>query len=234
MSLLYKGKILAKNVLDTVAALYENDEHSRSMAGRKDFVSVGENKHKQRRLILCKLKELFQSFKAQHPGIHNGYSKFCSLRPKRCILPGASGTHSVCVCTYHQNTKLLVEALGSTSTYKDLLGKLVCSTENKDCVLGRFDNCPPQDLLRIHLLEFFGDYDDNHQLIFTQWNNTDRATLSTMVPDVPSVIDRLIDLLERCSSYYFLLVTTPRWFVYVSLLSYFTCRGHGARDICCL
>ena len=37
---LYKGKIMAKYVLDIVAAFYENDKHSSSMARRNDFVSI--------------------------------------------------------------------------------------------------------------------------------------------------------------------------------------------------
>jgi hypothetical protein len=31
-----------------------------------------------------------------------GFSKFCELRPKHCILAGASGTHSVFVHTIYQ------------------------------------------------------------------------------------------------------------------------------------
>ena len=40
------------------------------------------------------------------------------LRPKHCILAGTSGTHSVCVCTIHQNVKLIV--LGAR------LNELIC------------------------------------------------------------------------------------------------------------
>ena len=37
-----------------------------------------------------------------------GFSKFAELRPKHCILAGASDMHSVCVCTIHQNVKLML------------------------------------------------------------------------------------------------------------------------------
>ncbi len=36
-----------------------------------------------------------------------GSSKFAELRPPHCVLAGASGTHSMCVCTIHQNMKLM-------------------------------------------------------------------------------------------------------------------------------
>ena len=39
------------------------------------------------------------------------FSKFCKLRPKWCVLLVASGTHCVCVCTYHQNMKLILDTL---------------------------------------------------------------------------------------------------------------------------
>ena len=78
-------------------------------------------------------------------------------------------------------------------------------------MLGRFDNCPLQDLLRNHLLEFFGDYDEDHQIIFTQWSNTDRATLLPMVSDAPSFVNRLIDSLEELRPYSFISKAQSRY-----------------------
>ena len=73
------------------------------MPGKKDYVSIERNKHEQKRLILCNLKELYSLFKGEYPDIKLSFSKFCGLRPKWCILVRAPGSHSVCVCTYHQN-----------------------------------------------------------------------------------------------------------------------------------
>ena len=58
--------------------------------------------------MLGKLKELYQEFKVKHPTDKIGFSKFADLQPKHCILAGASGTHTVCVCTIHQNVKLMM------------------------------------------------------------------------------------------------------------------------------
>ena len=82
------------------------------MPGKKDFISIGMNIHKQKRLLLANLKELYSIFKSKHPLLEIGFSKFCSLRPKWCVLPGSSGTHSVCACTHHQNMKLILTPLG--------------------------------------------------------------------------------------------------------------------------
>ena len=40
-----------------------------------------------------------------------GFSKFCTVHPKWYVIAGSSGTHLLCVCTTHQNTILLVDAL---------------------------------------------------------------------------------------------------------------------------
>ena len=76
------------------------------MPGKKDFVSVkkeGKRQHIQKRLVLSNLREVYREFKESYPDRKIGFSKFAELRPKHCVLAGASGTHSVCVCTIHQN-----------------------------------------------------------------------------------------------------------------------------------
>ena len=47
------GKTLSITVTDAVHDFFENDEHTRLMPGRKDFVSIKRNVHKQRHLLLC-------------------------------------------------------------------------------------------------------------------------------------------------------------------------------------
>ena len=94
------------------------------MSGMKDFVSVKmEEKriHIQKRLILCNLREAYKSFKTKHTEVQVGFSKFAELRPKECVLVGASGTHAVCVRTVHQNVKLMwIGAKLSRMTLEDI------------------------------------------------------------------------------------------------------------------
>ena len=51
-------------------------------------------------------KRAVSTHKEKYPHERVGSSKFAELCPKHCILAGASGAHSVCVCTIHQNVKL--------------------------------------------------------------------------------------------------------------------------------
>lgn len=108
------GNFLPKEVEESVKHFYEDDEYSRLLPGSKDYVSVARNIYKQKRLILCNLRELYQAYKEKFPHHKIGLSKFCELRPKWCITVSSAGTHSVCVCTIHQNTKLMVDAFCNT------------------------------------------------------------------------------------------------------------------------
>ena len=48
----------------------------------------------------------------------------------------------MCVCSIHQNAILLVDAIDWDYTYKDLIQKVVCNPENKDCRMHRCASCP--------------------------------------------------------------------------------------------
>ena len=84
------------------------------MPEKKDYVSVSKGVHKKNFTIcksLCKLKKLYTAFKQKHPNVNIGFSKFCALRPKCCVFDGPKMTHSVCVCSAHQNIALLVDEM---------------------------------------------------------------------------------------------------------------------------
>ena len=105
--------------------------------------------HRQKRLILCYLKDAYEQFKAQHPGVQLCFSTFAMLRPKECVLAGASGTHTVCVCTLHQNTKLMfigskIATLsdGAFLHYRHCLAAIQCNPPSINCYLSKCKQCP--------------------------------------------------------------------------------------------
>ena len=113
-----KGKSTATETIHKVLEFYQNNENSRILPGIKDRVSIKKNVYQQKRLILCTLKELYLAYKENYPENTIGFSKFCSLRPKWCVSAGKAGTHSVCVCTIHQNVILLLHAAKIEESYK--------------------------------------------------------------------------------------------------------------------
>ena len=173
----------------------------------KDFVPVridGEKVHKQKRLILCNLDEVYQAFKAKHP-CKIGFSKFCELRPKWCIMVGARGTHSVCVCTQHQNVKLMSACLGHKVTYHTLIQKLVCEETNKTCMLHRCNNCPGEAGLLAFLETLMApELEAEESIPFKQWVHTDRTSLITQEETCSNFIDSLIAKTEQLSKHHFI------------------------------
>lgn len=69
-------------------------------------------------MMLSTLKESYQEFKNQNPNVKVGLSYFVNCRPRNCVYLGSKGTHAVCVCTIHQNVKLM---LFGTFVFKGLL-----------------------------------------------------------------------------------------------------------------
>ena len=207
------GHCLAKSTVDRVAAFYESDNSSRMMPGKKDFVSVkGEHgrEHVQKRLILSNLKELYQDFKQKYPTERNGFSKFAELRPKHCIFVGSSGTHSVCVCTIHQNVKLMLNGMklheattrGLTS-YHTCLAKMMCNPPLPICYFGECEYCPGIEKLRETFVMLLDEYLID-SITYKQWTAVDRSTLETMTKSSDEFVDSLCEKLEALQSHMFI------------------------------
>ena len=185
---------------EEIVSFYEDDKISRIMPGKKDYVSIGRNIHKQKRFLLAILKELHSIFKSKYPARQIGFSKFCSLCSKWSVLPGLLGTHSVCECTHHQNMKLILAPLGVSHT--ELYEFLVCDINNKKCVIHRCPNCPENtEMLESKLYELIGDYYDETVIEFGQWTSKDRANLTSCRENVPQFINLVIQELEKLAAH---------------------------------
>ena len=109
---------------------------------------------------LCNLQGLYTAFKEKHPDVTIGFSKFCALRPKWCVLAGSKTTHSVCVCSTYQNVMLLVHALDWDVTYKDLIKKFVYNAESNKCIMHRCESCPGTATLKEILDQELNEHED--------------------------------------------------------------------------
>ena len=148
--------------------------------------------HKQKQLVLCNLKEAYQQFRTEFPEVNVGFSKFAELRPKQCVLAGASGTHCVCVCTIHQNVKLMLNALNDKAKYEypHFLAIMSCNPGRPECFLGQCGFCPGTDAIKqklIYELEEKG----LETVTYKQWTSTDRCDLITIQNDLDEYCDIL-------------------------------------------
>ena len=172
-----------ETVID-VCSFYESDDISRVMPGKKDFVLVKERKREyiQKRLVLSNLRGVYHEFMERFPDRKIGFSKFAEVRSKHCVLAGASGIHSVCVCTIHHNVKLmsLVQEMQilELPTYHYCLAKIICNPPHPRCYLGECDACSEIETLKEELLTHFDEI-DIEQIVYKQWVSTNRSTLET-------------------------------------------------------
>lgn len=189
-----KGKNLSDETMKRIQAFYQDEQVSRILPGKKDYKSVrsksGERVQHQKYLLLGNLKELHQKWRQDgNPDV--GFSTFAALRPPWCILAGAQGTHSICVCTHHQNPKLMIAALQlSEITYGDLMEMTVCSQESEECMMRRCKKCPGKDSLITHLSSL-EELEVLEEIEYKQWVSTDKTTLVTITQQVEDFIGNL-------------------------------------------
>ena len=140
-----------------VTEFYEHEEVSRICPEKKDCISIKledrSNLKVQKRLLLANLSEIYSLFKSEFSNLSIGFSTFALLRPKCCMPIGVSGSHNVCVCTYHQNVKLMVHAIINSIDYKDVLKLCVCDMSNQNYMLHHCDFCPSEVVVRDVLKE---------------------------------------------------------------------------------
>ena len=147
----------------------------------------GEKVHHQKCLVLSNISELYVSWKETNPCKNIGFSTFAAQRPKYCVLVGATGTHAVCVCKYHQNPTLMAEAC-LKSLVHDLMKFCVCSVESEKCMMGHCKECPGQDGL-IEYLNNCVELSELEDVSYLQWVSTDRAKLVIITESKTDFID---------------------------------------------
>ena len=190
-------KGIADDVVSLVHGFYQDDKFTRLLPGSKDVVGVGYQIHKQKCLMLCNLKELFIEFRNIHSNIKINFSKFCSLQPKWCVLLGLSGSHAVCVCKIHQNAKLVATAC--QLDYKEMKKGIVCDICDKNCMIHRCSGFPEKSALvfKLQQLDFL---EKTFEVIFKQWQSTDRTTLNTLTLPTDEFIEFAAFQLNKLTS----------------------------------
>ena len=218
-----RGRPLHEDTRALVIAFYKDEELSRLMPGKKDFLLVredGKRLHAQKRLLLCNLKEAYQLFVSRHPDMKIGFSKFAELRPKECVIAGSSGTHSVCVCTTHQNVKLMMvgtpmedasDGVMQLNHYSSALAVVRCNPFHPRCALGECTCCPGPDRLREHLLEFFEDKEID-EVEYKQWTCTDRSQLETFVQPMEEFVEAFVEKIDILSRHDFIAKVQSKFF----------------------
>ena len=203
-----KGKKLSEEVKQKVIEFYQDDSNSRILPGAKDFISVNTTEgkiHKQKRLVLCNLSELYEKWVTETSSNTNlkiGFSTFALLRPKWCVLAGASGTHTVCVCMHHQNPKLKLQAIDRNLKCSELMCEGVCSLENENCMMHDCQHCPGIENIKNRLKSLIDD--SIIEIEYMQWITTDRCSLKRIIEPIDDFLEQLAIDLYALTTHHFI------------------------------
>ena len=204
-----KGNVLSDETKLKVLEIFKSDEFSRMCPGKKDWVSIkinAENFKKQKRLLLVPLKDLYIEFKKRNPQLKIGFTKFCELHPKWCITAASKGSHTVCVCSYHQNVKLLCSAIPGNLDYKQYMNLCVCDLADRNCMFHLCENCPDITNLSNYLKNIFedNDFDDDEKINYKHWVATDCTTLACIQSTVDEFIQTATEMINDLSPHHFI------------------------------
>ncbi|KYN27429.1 hypothetical protein ALC57_03185 [Trachymyrmex cornetzi] len=230
--ILKAGKCLSEDTVQEIKDFYQSDENSRIMAGMKDTVTAvidGQKVKKQKRLLLFNLNDLYINFKEGKNDDIVGFSTFAKLRPVNCI-PGKSGTHSVCVCTIHQNCKLMLDAINISrlthqlqtpiNDYKDCLKVVMCNNPSVKCHFNECSECPDEQNL-VDILDKLLSDKLITSVLFSTWKTNDRATLCTQKLPADEFLTELCSKLKQLN---------PHNFIAKEQTNYMTKRKDTLRD----
>ncbi|XP_065094233.1 uncharacterized protein LOC135714793, partial [Ochlerotatus camptorhynchus] len=193
---------LGEPTIMLVRDFYNSDDISRVWPGKRDYLISKNDEGKiyvQRRLVLCNLQEAYSIFKNTYPDIKIGFSMFASNRPKHCILAGTSGTHTVCVCIYHQNVKLIFKTLQSrqslpdgVDSYHDLFKKIICQNPSEQCWLQCCKICSGTQILATELMTILSN-GHVESIQFKQWRQVERCIMDLVEMDTQEFIDTFLE-----------------------------------------
>ncbi|KAJ8051205.1 hypothetical protein HOLleu_04685 [Holothuria leucospilota] len=133
-----------------VEQFYCRDDITWQSPNRKDKVKItnedGSVTDAQKRFMVMTLKECHSLFVTEKPDKYVSLSKFCSLRPVHVFL-SQDFPHTVCICRYHENVRLLLEGLHKSVSmeipthFHDFISTVVCNQENEACMFGECKDC---------------------------------------------------------------------------------------------
>jgi len=94
---------------------------------------------------------------------------------------------------------------GFSESYKELMQKLVCSTESRECMLHRCSNCPGIDQLRTFLEGLFdsADNDSDDIVAYKQWTHDGQSKLQSVTETVSDFINTLCSRADKVTDHHF-------------------------------
>jgi hypothetical protein len=202
------GKRMPEVLREKVVAFYRDPANCRISSSIKD-VRHGPDGDQSKRWLSYNVGELYHMFCEQNFGVRIGRASFFSLRPEDCVTVGSKASHNVCVCTHHQNPKLMLAGLPTEVNYKSLLNESVCDINSMKCMLSKCQNCRGVESAILSLRNSFSSVID--EVTFRQWSTGARVELVTRVETIDSYFTELSLQLDQLKEHHFVAEFQKKW-----------------------
>ena len=175
-STLCHGSALSTDTKKCVVEFYNNCDISWQAPGCKDWVIIRETiegervkRTEQVRFMLMSLREAYSNFKEEYPSLKVGLTKFCEWCPAHMKLFDQI-PHQVCVCSYHENVRLLLVALKEHTTlntdFSAFTEQVTCDPSAKVCMSGKCSKCA-------NAINKYDPVNRSHPVRYQQWQSVD-------------------------------------------------------------
>ena len=190
---------LSNEVVSHVVSFLENDSISYQAPGTRDFIIMKDdedNKNKiQKRYLTLTLGETYEIFKTENPSIKIGRSKFCELRPDYICLRHQTPSN-LCLCIYHENIRLILQAIKQLPNYTSEFVKLIiCDGDIEDCHYGRCSACGNFQKYHNVIEDLIDDTSLGEEIKYSQWIKDETKTV--VRENVSSTLKEAIGKLEN-------------------------------------
>lgn len=116
--------------------------------------------------MLMSLREAYNKFKEEYPSLKVGLTKFCEWRPAHVKLFDQI-PHQVCVCSYHENVRLLLVAFKEHTTLNnDFAEQVTCDPSAKVCMSGKCSKCA-------NAIDKYAPLNNSNPVHYQQWQRVD-------------------------------------------------------------
>ena len=113
-------------------------------------------------------------------------------------------THSVCVCSAHQNVVLLVNAMDWDLTYKGLIKKIIFNTDSKKWIVHQCESCPGTATLKEFFNQELNEDEDDEKFNYSLWDTGDRAILTIFTATNKEYKETLIDVTDDLTRHFYI------------------------------
>jgi hypothetical protein len=141
---------VTEEVRDLIIEFFMRYDVSRVNPAARETVLVfnknlGKRVRESKRQILMSREQLYLEFSKEYPHIKLSISTVMLQKPLQCKWPERRGFQRTCLCHYHQNFHLLLNAIGIKMSTGNFLNSVYCDPSQDECYFGVCQNCPKKD-----------------------------------------------------------------------------------------